>query len=109
MCAGSVVRRSVASLPISDVYKRQLYVGGVAFAVAFTMIFAILYYVRLAPIYPEYNRDTTMYIKNISVRHEATSSESMGTLGLPFVDEFISKLHNYEYMSVMSFTMATFV
>ena len=87
----------------------SLYVGGVAFAVAFTMIFAILYYVRLAPIYPEYNRDTTMYIKNISVRHEATSSESMGTLGLPFVDEFISKLHNYEYMSVMSFTMATFV
>lgn len=41
-----------------------LYIGGVAFAVAFTMVYAIIYYVNIAPLYPEYNRDTTSYAVN---------------------------------------------
>lgn len=77
-----------------------LYVGGVAFAVAFTMVFAIIYYVRLAPVYPEYNRDTTVYIKGVSVRNDATSSMSTGSVGFSFVDECLSNLKNYEYYTV---------
>ena len=40
-----------------------IYVGGVALAIATTMIFAIAYYVKLAPIYPEANRDRMLYAR----------------------------------------------
>ena len=39
-----------------------LYIGGVTFAVAFTMLYAILIYVEVAPVYPEYNRETTLFL-----------------------------------------------
>ena len=51
-----------------------LYIGGVAFAVAFTMVYAIIYYVNIAPLYPEYNRDTTSYAAYIRIRNDSTSS-----------------------------------
>ena len=42
-----------------------LYVGGVAIAIAFVMIFAMIYYVKLAPVYPEYNRPGTLYMNYV--------------------------------------------
>lgn len=86
-----------------------LYVGGVAFAVAFTMVYAIIYYVRLAPVYPEYNRDTTMYIKSFYMRNESQSQTRMSSIGLPFVKEHLSKLRNCEYMSVAEYANTDFV
>ena len=47
-----------------------LYVGGVALAIAFTMIFAMIYYVKLAPVYPEYNRGGTLYVNSVSYKDE---------------------------------------
>ena len=41
-----------------------LYVGGVAFTVTFTMVIAMIFYVHVAPVYPEYNRGTTSYISS---------------------------------------------
>ena len=39
-----------------------IYVVGTALAVATTMIMAIIFYVKLAPMYPEYNRADTYYM-----------------------------------------------
>ncbi len=87
-----------------------LYIGGVAFAVAFTMVFAIIYYVRLAPIYPEYNRDTTFYLKNIGVKNEKSHWYSISNIGMPFVEECLAKMKNYEYYTVKSsYQLGTFV
>lgn len=77
-----------------------LYVGGVAFAVTFTMVFAIIYYVHLAPLYPEYNRPTTSYINNITVRNEKTNAMSQGSVGLTFAREFVKGSENIEYSTV---------
>lgn len=79
-----------------------LYVGGVAFAVAFTMVFAIIYYVHLAPLYPEYNRGTTYYVSNITVRNEKTNSMSQSSVGIPFVREFVENSENIEYSTVVT-------
>ena len=75
----------------------SLYVGGVAFAVAFTMIFAIIYYVHLAPLYPEYNRSSTYYINNLTVRNDKTSNMSQSSVGIPFVREFVENSKDIEY------------
>lgn len=77
-----------------------LYVGGVAFAVAFTMVFAIIYYVHLAPLYPEYNRGTTYYVSNITVRNERNNNMMQGSVGLPFIRDFIQNSKNIEYSTL---------
>ena len=38
----------------------SLYVLGTGLAIAMTMIIAIVYYIKIAPIYPEVNRSLTM-------------------------------------------------
>ncbi|MDE6813471.1 MAG: hypothetical protein K2J28_06545, partial [Duncaniella sp.] len=78
----------------------SLYIGGVAFAVGFTMVFAIIYYVHLAPIYPEYNRVTTSYISNITIQNGKTNSMGMGSLGLPFFHQFIKDSENIEHVTL---------
>ncbi len=39
-----------------------LYIAGTGLAIAMTMIVAVIYYVRLAPLYPEYKRGCTLYM-----------------------------------------------
>ena len=39
----------------------SIYVAGTALAIATTMIMAIVYYVKIAPIYPEVNRNRTLF------------------------------------------------
>ena len=40
----------------------SIYVAGTALAIATTMIMAIVYYVKIAPIYPEVNRNRTLFM-----------------------------------------------
>ena len=47
-----------------------LYVGGVAFTVTFTMVIAMIFYVHVAPVYPEYNRGTTSYISSATIQNQ---------------------------------------
>ena len=43
-----------------------IYVAGTGLSVAFTLILFIIYYVKFAPIYPEYNRNRTLVVNNMS-------------------------------------------
>ncbi len=80
----------------------SLYIGGVAFAVAFTMVFAIIYYVHLAPLYPEYGRSTTYYISNLTVRNDKTHSMNQSSASIPFYREFVENSENIEYSTVVN-------
>lgn len=44
-----------------------IYIVGTGLAIAMTMIIAIVYYIKIAPIYPEVNRPLTMVIESVSV------------------------------------------
>lgn len=41
-----------------------LYITGTGLAIAMTVIMAVIYYVKLAPVYPEENRSNTLYLTN---------------------------------------------
>lgn len=82
-----------------------LYIGGVAFAVAFTMVYAIIYYVNLAPLYPEYNRAETSYVSFIQIRNDSTSNIHGSLVSRKFVDDFIANSENIEYCSVSQPTL----
>lgn len=56
------IKQALAQARQNKVFT-AIYIGGVAIAIATTMIFAIIYYVKLAPIYPEANRDRTLYLR----------------------------------------------
>lgn len=45
----------------------SIYVAGTGLSIAFTMVLFIIYYVKFAPIYPEYNRDRTLVISTMKV------------------------------------------
>lgn len=43
-----------------------LYITGTGLAIAMTVIVAVVYYVKLAPVYPEENRGNTYYLSGTS-------------------------------------------
>lgn len=45
-----------------------LYIAGTGLAIAMTMIMAVVYYVKIAPVYPEVNRMNTLYLTNASFK-----------------------------------------
>lgn len=53
----------------------SLYVLGTGLAIAMTMIIVIVYYVKIAPIYPETNRSQTMVLTSVAVKN--TEQHSM--------------------------------
>ncbi|MDE6371641.1 MAG: ABC transporter permease, partial [Duncaniella sp.] len=64
-----------------------IYIVGTALAIASTTIFAIIYYARLAPIYPEYQRDRMAFINRIS--HTGNYMTGFSVLAL---DEYLYNL-----------------
>ena len=65
-----------------------LYMAGVAFTVAFTIIYGMLLYSQLGPVYPEYDRSSTMYVNKMIVVSNG-NNRSSGSLGHNFIDEFL--------------------
>ena len=45
----------------------SLYVVGTALAICFTTVMTVAYYVKIAPLYPEYNRNDTYYITQLKL------------------------------------------
>lgn len=47
-----------------------IYIAGTGLAIATTMIMAIVYYVKIAPVYPEKNRNRTFYMETVRFDHK---------------------------------------
>lgn len=64
-----------------------LYIGGVAFTIAFTVIYGTILYGQLGSVYPEYDRPETYYIKSTTLKN--TNYTMNSGIGKPFIDEFL--------------------
>ena len=72
----------------------SIYVAGTGLSIAFTMVLFIIYYVKFAPVYPEYNRNRTLVLQYMHLSYEdnnissAVSYEVVDMLkGLPYLDK----------------------
>ncbi|MDE6018455.1 MAG: ABC transporter permease [Muribaculaceae bacterium] len=75
-----------------------LYMAGVAFTVAFTIIYGMLLYSQLGPVYPEYDRNSTVYVDGVVVTFG--NSRSSSSIGLPLIEEhFRDKIKNVDAMT----------
>lgn len=69
-----------------------LYIAGTGLAIAMTVIVAVVYYVKLAPVYPEVNRANTLYLTHASFHSDNMTYQS----GLSFqaLQEWMYPLKN---------------
>ena len=70
--------RQVLALIREEKLYSAMYIAGTALAIAFTMVMAVVYYIKLAPIYPEANRARTVYFEGLRIEAE---SGGMGQTG----------------------------
>ena len=83
----------------------SIYITGTGLSIAFTMVLFIIYYVKFAPVYPEYNRDRTLVINKSAVGlKEAESWNSCNTGVSPKIAELVKELPHLDNvgMAMMS-------
>lgn len=51
----------------------SLYIVGTGLAIGMTMLVSVIYYVKLAPVYPEYNRPHLLYMDRLATKNESGS------------------------------------
>ena len=74
-----------------------LYILGTGLAIAMTLVMVLIYYVRIAPIYPEVNRDRTLYIQIISFTKDG--SQWQHSASYQAVKEWFYTLENVQAVS----------
>lgn len=76
-----------------------IYISGTALAIATTTLFAVIYYVKIAPIYPETNRMETYYFRSVQNSIHSTGQMMQSRLGYNLVRDHLYKLKNAEHVS----------
>lgn len=77
----------------------SIYIGGTALAIATTTLFAIIYYVKIAPIYPETNRMETYYFNDVQCSEPDAGRMVQSQLGYGLVKDHLYKLKNATHVS----------
>ena len=77
--------------------QNPLYIAGTGLAIAMTMIVAMIYYVKLAPVYPEVNRGRTLYLTNTSFKNDR--SEYQSALSYSALQDWALHFENAEVIS----------
>ena len=83
-----------------------IHIAGTAMALAFTMVMAVVYYIKLAPIYPEANRARTLYFEGIRVVAENRGQGQM-PFGQKALEEWFEASPNIEYCAPTTLACGT--
>ena len=91
------MRQALATMREEKLFS-GIYIAGTAMALAFTMVMAVVYYIKLAPIYPEPNRARTVYFDGMQVIAESGGRGQMSFSAKAF-EEWFQASPNVEYCS----------
>ena len=79
----------------------SIYVAGTGLSIAFTMVLFIIYYVKFAPVYPEYNRNRTLVISSMGVASKGKEQMNMCNEGVsPKMAELLKGLPHLDKMAL---------
>ncbi len=76
-----------------------IYICGTALAIATTTLFALIYYVKVAPIYPEFNRMKTYYLRYIENGEKGSPRKNVSSPSYPLVRDYLRKLKSASIVS----------
>jgi len=74
----------------------SVYIIGTGLAIAMTMVVAIIYFIKLAPLYPENNRDRTLVMKYMMLTHPDSDRRTAARLSYHLVKEHLYTLQSAE-------------
>lgn len=72
-----------------------VYIVGTGLSIAMIMVVAIIYYVKIAPFYPETNRNRTMRIKLLNVKYIPDGMHA-AYISRSFITDYLAKLESVE-------------
>ena len=79
----------------------SIYVAGTGLSIAFTMVLFIIYYVKFAPVYPEYNRDRTLVMNKSAVGEKEAGKWNSCSGGVsPKVAELVKGLPHLDQVGM---------
>ena len=85
-----------------------LYIAGTGLAIAMTVVMALVYYVKLAPVYPEENRANTLYLTNASFHSDKEKMNYQSGLSYQALQEWMYPLKNVvEVSAIVDYGMET--
>lgn len=85
-----------------------LYIAGTGLAIAMTVVMALVYYVKLAPVYPEENRANTLYLTNASFHSDKEKMTYQSGLSYQALQEWMYPLKNVvEVSAIVDYGMET--
>lgn len=91
--------KNVWQMMMRDKLFSGIYIFGTALALATCTSFAILMYLKVAPVYPEYNRARTAYATSANVASKTDSSRSISLMSYDLVRDLFMKMKNVEIVS----------
>ena len=71
-----------------------LYIAGTGLAIAMTVVMALVYYVKLAPVYPEENRANILYLTSASFHSDERKSTLQDGLSYQALQDWVYPLKN---------------
>lgn len=74
----------------------SIYIIGTGMALAMTMTIALIYYVKIAPIYPEGNRNRTLVMQGATVKYLDNDGMNSSYLSYNFVKDYLLPLETPE-------------
>ena len=81
----------------------SVYILGTGLSIAMIMIIAIIYFVKVAPFYPETNRNRILSIGSMSIRYTNGGSAS-SSLSYSFIQDYLYTLKSAEATTAVLFT-----
>ena len=79
----------------------SIYVAGTGLSIAFTMVLFIIYYVKFAPVYPEYNRNRTLVISQSAIAKEGAEKWNNCSSGAsPKIVELVKGLPHLDQIGI---------
>ena len=92
-----VIRQALALIREEKLFS-SIYIVGTALAIAFTMVMAVVYYIKLAPVYPERNRARTIYFEGLRIEADNGAKGQTGFSAQAY-EEWFKPSPNIEYCS----------
>jgi len=78
-----------------------VYIIGTGLAIAMTMVIAIVYYIKIAPVYPENNRNRTLIAGSVRIQYLKKDSQSSSSFSYGFVKEHFYTMQSPEAVSAV--------
>lgn len=79
----------------------SLYIAGTGLAIAMTVIMAVVYYVKIAPVYPETNRMKTLYLTTARFEKNVAGNKNVVQWAVSYkaLQDWFYSLKNVLYVS----------